>query len=84
MSAATMPTTGMASTRVIRTKLSGITSISTDRMFERPDCRPPHAPGTSPDAASYPEAADRGKKQEAPRGGVRFRYTSFHRRTGRI
>jgi len=56
-----IPTTGMASTIVIKTKLSGITSRLRRSKVRRP--RHPNARrmNTGCNAAFYPEATDRGK-----------------------
>ena len=58
--AARRPTTGMARTIVIRTKLSGITSSSTNRKFDRPGRRAGVRRGEAY-AAFYRAATDRGK-----------------------
>ena len=58
-----IPITGMASTIVIRTKLSGITSglrRSKIRQTRDPNAR---RTDTGCNAAFYPEAADRGKNK---------------------
>lgn len=61
MSAATIPTTGMASTSVIRTKLSGITYGSTESDSGPGPGRWRQALGHTVDAAFYPVASERGK-----------------------
>jgi len=59
-----IPTTGMASTIVIKTKLSGITSRlrrSIVRQTRHPNAR---RMNTGCNAAFYPEAKDRGKNAD--------------------